>query len=414
MRYSDHAGIATQLLVERQLAKEGTSRTELGREAFLNKVWEWKTEKGGYITAQMKRLGASADWSREKFTLQPELSDAVTEAFIRLHKRGLIYRGSYMVNWSPHLQTAVSDLEVEYSEEQGTLYHFKYVLTDSTGAAEQYIPVATTRPETILGDAAVCVHPEDERYRQYIGRTVRVPFCDRDIPGTTLYGVVRPLCDVCSAIKLVTVIQLSGERVNSFVFTMIAWFCLYTAVIADPYVDREFGTGALKITPAHDPNDYLLAQRHKLPLINIMHKDASINAAGGKYAGLSREQCRTQLWSDIVNAGLALTEYTSSKGPGKSTFHVFRSFCSTCVGFVLLVHHMLGYCCYVVCYDALQCISLVTPFWPAPSRNGNASVPYATVGTKDHTQRVPRSQRGGEVIEPMVSAQWFVRTQGEL
>jgi valyl-tRNA synthetase len=190
MRYSDHAGIATQLLVERQLAKEGTSRTELGREAFLNKVWEWKTEKGGYITAQMKRLGASADWSREKFTLQPELSDAVTEAFIRLHERGLIYRGSYMVNWSPHLQTAVSDLEVDYSEEQGTLYHFKYVLTDSAGASEQYIPIATTRPETILGDAAVCVHPEDERYKQYIGRTVRVPFCDRDIPGMTLCDVV--------------------------------------------------------------------------------------------------------------------------------------------------------------------------------------------------------------------------------
>jgi valyl-tRNA synthetase len=175
-------------------------------------VWEWKTEKGGYITAQMKRLGASADWSREKFTLQPELSDAVTEAFIRLHERGLIYRGSYMVNWSPHLQTAVSDLEVEYSEEQGTLYHFKYVLTDSAGAAKQYIPVATTRPETILGDAAVCVHPEDERYKQYIGRTVRVPFCDRNIPGIlTLCCMAQPLCGVCSAIRLVVITGVSCD-----------------------------------------------------------------------------------------------------------------------------------------------------------------------------------------------------------
>lgn len=184
-KHRDHAGIATQLLVERQLAKEGTSRQSLGRERFLKRAWEWKIEKGGYITDQMKRLGASADWSREKFTLQPEMSEAVTEAFIRLHEKGLIYRGSYLVNWSPHLQTAVSDLEVEYAEEVGTMYYFKYLLADSadTAAAAAYIPVATTRPETILGDAAVCVHPEDERYKQYIGRTVRVPFCDREIPG---------------------------------------------------------------------------------------------------------------------------------------------------------------------------------------------------------------------------------------
>jgi hypothetical protein len=177
-------------------------------------------------------------------------------------------------------------------------------------------------------------------------------------------------------------------------------------------VDREFGTGALKITPAHDPNDCLLAQRHNLPLINIMHKDASINAAGGKYAGLSREQCRTQLWSDIVSAGLALTEYTSSKGPGKSMLYVFSSFCSTCVVFAVLVTSCALVLAYVVCYSALQCISLVTPFRQAPSRNSNSPVLYTTIGTKDHIQRVPRSQRGGEVIEPMVSAQWFVRTQG--
>jgi hypothetical protein len=178
-------------------------------------------------------------------------------------------------------------------------------------------------------------------------------------------------------------------------------------------VDREFGTGALKITPAHDPNDYVLAQRHNLPLINIMHKDASISAAGGKYAGLSREECRTQLWSDIVSAGLALTEYSSSKGSG--TTPLCPSWIlNVPVLFALLLHNMLEDCCYVVFYDALQCISFVTPFWPAPSRNSNAAVPNANVGTKDHTQRVPRSQRGGEVIEPMVSAQWFVRTHGEL
>lgn len=170
----------------------------MGREEFLRRVWDWKAEKGGYITTQMRRLGASADWSREKFTLDPEMSEAVTEAFIRLHEKGLVYRGNYMVNWSPHLQTAVSDLEVEYSEEQGTLYHFKYMIVQEIengpnaekglGAEQcgEFIPVATTRPETILGDAAVCVHPEDERYRHLIGRKVRVPFCDRDIPGNQL------------------------------------------------------------------------------------------------------------------------------------------------------------------------------------------------------------------------------------
>lgn len=175
----DHAGIATQLLVERQLLKEGTSRLELGREAFVDKVWAWKEEKGGYITDQMRRLGASADWTREKFTLQPDMSHAVTEAFVRLHEKGLVYRGSYMVNWSPNLQTAVSDLEVEHTEEQGTLYFFKYVLEGSS----EFIPVATTRPETILGDSAVCVHPEDPRYQRFIGKKVQVPLSDRVIPG---------------------------------------------------------------------------------------------------------------------------------------------------------------------------------------------------------------------------------------
>lgn len=166
-------------MVERSLAAEGIKRQDLGREAFLERVWQWKNEKGGYITGQMRRLGASADWSRERFTLEDSMSSSVTAAFVQLHERGLVYRGSYMVNWSPNLQTAVSDLEVEYSEEMGTLHTFKYPLSDGSG----FIPVATTRPETILGDTAVCVHPEDERYKAFIGKTVRVPFTDRDIPG---------------------------------------------------------------------------------------------------------------------------------------------------------------------------------------------------------------------------------------
>jgi len=301
---TDHAGIATQLLVERALQEQGESRQSLGREKFLERVWQWKEEKGGYITNQMRRLGASADWSRERFTLEDDMSDAVKEAFIRMHEKGLIYRGDYMVNWSPNLQTAVSDLEVDYVEEEGKLYFFKYVLArdddddatngssgDSTG--ELYIPIATTRPETILGDTAVCVHPDDPRYQQFIGKRVKVPMMDRTIP-----------------------------------------------VIADDYVDREFGTGALKITPAHDMNDYEISKRHDLPLISIMNKDASINHIGGtRYQGLSREECRVKIWQDLETNGIAIK-------------------------------------------------------------------------TQPHLQRIPRSQRGGEVIEPMVSAQWFVRTTG--
>jgi valyl-tRNA synthetase len=180
---TDHAGIATQLLVEKSLALEGTSRQSLGRSLFLEKVWEWKNQKGNYITGQMRRLGASADWSREKFTLDTDMSDSVSEAFIRLYDKGLIYRGSYMVNWSPNLQTAVSDLEVEFSEEIGKLYYFKYVLEDGDNNNELYIPVATTRPETILGDTAVCVHPDDERYKKFIGKLVKVPMSTRLVPG---------------------------------------------------------------------------------------------------------------------------------------------------------------------------------------------------------------------------------------
>lgn len=166
--------------MERQLLAEGTNRLELGREQFLSRVWKWKEEKGGYITQQMRRLGASADWTKERFTLEPTMNEAVTEAFVRLYEQGLIYRGNYMVNWSPNLQTAVSDLEVDYVEEEGTLFYFKYVLV---GEEHEFIPVATTRPETILGDSAVCVNPHDPRYSKYIGKHVKVPLVDRIIPG---------------------------------------------------------------------------------------------------------------------------------------------------------------------------------------------------------------------------------------
>lgn len=177
--FSDHAGIATQHLVEKAVLKEGLSRQELGRDAFLDRVWKWKNEKGEYIIRQMKRMGASADWSMSKFTMDSDVNEAVNEAFVTLHDRGLIYRGEYMVNWSPNLQTAISDLEVEYSEEKGTLYYFKYMVEGSS----EFLPVATTRPETIIGDTAVCVHPCDERYKHLIGKMVRVPLMNRLVPG---------------------------------------------------------------------------------------------------------------------------------------------------------------------------------------------------------------------------------------
>ncbi|CAE8591414.1 unnamed protein product, partial [Polarella glacialis] len=227
---TDHAGIATQMLVERQLVSEGTTRQKVGRDEFLRRVWEWKGEKGGAIVDQLRRLGASADWSREQFTLNEQMSASVVEAFCRMHEMGIIFRGKRMVNWSPVLQTAVSDLEVEYSEVAGHLYHFKYVVAGPDGKPEaEYIPVATTRPETILGDSAVCVHPEDPRYQHLIGRLVLVPMQNRTIP-----------------------------------------------VIADAYVDREFGTGALKITPAHDFNDFEIAQRHSLAFHTVIDFDGSI------------------------------------------------------------------------------------------------------------------------------------------
>jgi valyl-tRNA synthetase len=283
---TDHAGIATQLQVEKHLLKtEEVTREEIGREEFVRRTWEWKAKYGGIITQQLRRLGASCDWERERFTLDEGLSRAVRTAFVQLYAKGLIYRGSYLINWSPGLRTAVSDLEVEYSEEQGTLYYFKYPIAGSN----EFIPVATTRPETILGDTAVAVHPDDARYRHLIGKTCLVPILKRTIP-----------------------------------------------VIHDTYVDQEFGTGALKITPGHDPADYEIGQRHGLAIVNVLNPDATMNENAGPYAGLDRFECRKRLWADMQAAG-------------------------------------------------------------------------QTIKTEGYTMQVPRSQRGGEIVEPMVSTQWFVR-----
>lgn len=284
---TDHAGIATQLQVEKMLVKEGTSREAVGRAEFLRRTWQWKEKYGSEITTQLRRLGSSADWERERFTMDEGLSLAVTTAFVRLYEKGLIYRGPRLINWSPGLKTAVSDLEVEYSEEQGSLYYFKYRIKDST----DFIPVATTRPETILADTAVCVHPDDPRYQHLIGKTARVPILEREVP-----------------------------------------------VIADTYVDREFGTGALKITPGHDFNDYQIGQRHNLAMISMLDRSAKVTEVGGKYSGMDRFDCRTALWADMTAAGL-------------------------------------------------------------------------TIKVEPHTLKVPRSQRGGEIVEPMMSTQWFLRME---
>jgi len=251
---TDHAGIATQMVVERQLAAEGKNRHEIGREAFIEKVWDWKRSSGGTITRQLRRLGASPDWSRERFTMDEGLSRAVQETFIRLYREGLIYRGQRLVNWDPKLHTAISDLEVISEEEQGKLWHFRYPLADGSG----HLTVATTRPETMLGDSAVAVHPDDERYQHLVGQEVDLPLCDRRIP-----------------------------------------------IIADAYVDPEFGTGCVKITPAHDFNDYEMGQRHDLPLINIFDADAAINDnAPAFYRGLDRFTAREKIVEDLRQLGL--------------------------------------------------------------------------------------------------------------
>ncbi len=251
---TDHAGIATQMVVERRLAAEGTDRHELGRERFLEKVWEWKAESGGTITQQLRRMGSSVDWSRERFTMDDGLSNAVREVFVRLHSEGLIYRGKRLVNWDPALHTAISDLEVENREEQGHMWHFRYPLSDGSG----HLVVATTRPETMLGDTAVAVHPEDPRYKDLIGQTVRLPLADRDIP-----------------------------------------------IIADDYVDPDFGSGCVKITPAHDFNDYEVGKRHDLPQINLFTIEARLNDnAPQAYRGLDRFDARKKVVDDLDALGL--------------------------------------------------------------------------------------------------------------
>ncbi|MGB9668990.1 MAG: valine--tRNA ligase, partial [Anaerolineales bacterium] len=287
---SDHAGIATQLQVEKALAAEGLTRSQIGREEFLRRTWAWKEKYGGIIFNQIRRLGASCDWTRTRFTLDEGLSRAVREAFVRLYEKGLIYRGPRLINWSPGLQTAVSDLEVEYTQQPGTLYYFKYMLVpQKEGEPAEYIPVATTRPETILGDTAIAVHPKDERYQRFIGRKAIVPILGRVIP-----------------------------------------------VIADEYVDREFGTGALKITPAHDQNDYEIGLRHGLEMISVLDETAHINQNGGPYQGQDRFEARTNIWKDMQVAGLTIKE-------------------------------------------------------------------------EPYMMNIPRSQRGGEIVEPMISTQWFVK-----
>jgi len=257
---TDHAGIATQMVVERQLQADGLTRHDLGREKFVEKVWEWKAESGDNITRQLRRLGSSIDWSRERFTMDEGLSEAVEEVFIRLYDEDIIYRGNRLVNWDPKLHTAISDLEVISEEENGYFWYFRYPLANgaTTADGKPYITIATTRPETMLGDTALAVHPEDERFASLIGKTVQLPLCDREIP-----------------------------------------------IIADDYVDPEFGTGCVKITPAHDFNDYEVGKRHDLPVINILTVDAAINEnAPQAYRGLDRFDARKQIVRDMESAGL--------------------------------------------------------------------------------------------------------------
>ena len=272
---TDHAGIATQMLVERQVVSEGKTRQQLGREAFVERVWEWRRHYGGNILNQMKRLGASVDWNREYFTMDERLSVAVREAFVKLHEQGLIYRGAYIVNWCPRCQTAISDLEVVYDEHKGHLWEIRYPVLDADGKdTGESLTVATTRPETMLGDVAVAIHPEDERYLHLHGKKLRLPLGDS---------------------------RKAGREIP---------------VILDEWVSREFGTGAVKVTPAHDPNDFALGERHHLPSINVMDDTAHINAEGGAYAGLDRYVARKKIVADLEEQGLlaAIKDYTNNVG----------------------------------------------------------------------------------------------------
>jgi valyl-tRNA synthetase len=289
---TDHAGIATQMVVERLLEREGTSRKELGRERFVERVWQWKERSGNTIVQQLRRLGASVDWTRERFTMDEALSRAVLEVFVRLYDEGLIYRGKRLVNWDPVLHTALSDLEVVSSEEQGKLWHLRYPLAGDSAAHEAFLVVATTRPETMLGDTAVAVNPTDERFRHLIGKAVILPLAERRIP-----------------------------------------------IIADEYVDPEFGTGCVKITPAHDFNDYEVGLRHSLPMVSVLDANAALNEhAPARYRGLDRFAARERVLADLEAAGL--------------------------------LHRI-----------------------------------------EDHVSMIPRGERSGAIVEPMLTDQWYVRAK---
>ena len=268
---TDHASISTEVRIIDQLAKEGIKKEDLGRERFLERAWEWKKEYGGTIISQLKKLGSSCDWDRERFTMDEGCNRAVKEVFVRMHKKGLIYRGSRIINWCPKCNTSISDAEVEYEEQNAHLWHIQYPVVEEDGSASKtrFVEFATTRPETMLGDTAVAVHPDDDRYRDLVGKKVRLPFLDRDIP-----------------------------------------------VIADEYVDMEFGTGVVKITPGHDPNDFEVGKRHNLPEVNIMNDDASINENGGKFRGMRATDARKQIVKELDDMGLLVRveDYTHNVG----------------------------------------------------------------------------------------------------
>ncbi|CAM5204432.1 Valine--tRNA ligase OS=Lysinibacillus sphaericus OX=1421 GN=valS PE=3 SV=1 [Lysinibacillus sphaericus] len=281
------AGIATQAKVEAKLREDNITRYDLGREKFLEKTWEWKEEYAGHIRAQWAKLGLALDYSRERFTLDKGLSDAVKTVFVQLYEKGLIYRGERIINWAPAAKTALSDIEVIYQDVQGAFYHMKYPLADGSG----YVEVATTRPETMLGDSGVAVHPKDERYQHLIGKTVILPIVGREIP-----------------------------------------------IVADDYVDMEFGTGVVKMTPAHDPNDFEVGNRHNLERILVMNEDGTMNELAGKYNGMDRFECRKQIVADLQEAGVL-------------------------------------------------------------------------INIEEHMHSVGHSERSGAVVEPYLSAQWFVKMQ---
>ncbi|MCX7071128.1 MAG: valine--tRNA ligase [Gammaproteobacteria bacterium] len=345
---TDHAGIATQMVVERNLKLAGEpSRAELGRDKFLDKVWDWKKYSAGTIGQQIRRMGSSVDWTREAFTMDPSYSKAVIEHFVRLHEDGLIYRGKRLVNWDPVLQTAISDLEVVQEEENGKLWHFRYPLADGVtyvdaeGRTLNYIVVATTRPETMLGDTAVAVHPEDERYKHLVGKDVILPLCNRRIP-----------------------------------------------IVADDYVDREFGTGCVKITPAHDFNDYQLGQRHQLPLINILTRTASLNdAVPERYRGLDRVVARKQIVVDL-EADTTYPDCHSGESPGQLSGPGAPN---------------------AALDPGLRRDDEGGEGGAKPEKPAKPAYPRGLVDKiVDHKLKVPRGDRSGAVLEPYLTDQWFV------